>query len=161
MYSPLLVADYILAKRHAPLNPLQANKIVYIAHGFTLAIYDTKLVYEPVEAWKYGPVFPSLYYTLRRYGGNDIPHLSYCNTKLSDIGINERLDFFGKILGNRTKVIDMVMDTYGTLTGNRLITITHKKGTPWHKFYRKNRHDITIPTEEIKIHYQEIKDGRS
>ena len=72
MYSPLFVADYILARRTADLTPLHVNKLAYIAHGFTLAIYHTKLVNEDVEAWQYGPVFPQLYYALRRFKGNTI-----------------------------------------------------------------------------------------
>ena len=159
MHSPLLVADYVLASRRAPLTPLQVNKLVYIAHGFTLAMHDAKLVHESVEAWRYGPVFPTLYYALRRFGGDNIPHLAYCNTSLSGTGIGQRLSFLEGILDSQAKIVDMVMDTYGKLSGNSLITITHEEGTPWRKYYRKNRRGIKIPTEEIRTHYQEIING--
>lgn len=161
MHSSLLVADYVLARRYARLTPLHVNKLTYIAHGFTLAMHDTKLVHEPVEAWKYGPVFPSLYYALRGFGGGDIPYLTYCNTKLNDVVIDDRLGFLRNLLGEESKIVDMVIDTYGSLSGRQLIEITHKKGTPWYKFYRKDRHGIIIPTEEIRAHYQEIIDGGS
>lgn len=159
MYSPLIVADYLLGTHSIQLTPLQANKLTYIAHGFTLALHDTKLVREPVEAWKYGPVFPSLYYALREFGGDNISALNYCSTKIDDGEINSRMKFLKTILGDRIRIIDMVIETYGKLSGSRLIELTHEKGTPWHKFYRKNERGIIIPTRVIKEHYKDIING--
>lgn len=160
VYSSLFIADYLLAKGESNLTPLHVNKMSYISHGFTLAVHDAPLVYDDVEAWQYGPVFPSLYYALRQYGGVPIPRLSYCNTALGSIESGERLEFFNKILGKKTEVIDMVLDTYGKLSGSDLISLTHAKGTPWKKYYKKNKHGIKIPREEIKWHYKEIINGR-
>ena len=158
MYSPLLVADYMLAKNdgNVDLTPLQVNKLTYISHGFALAIYNTKLVADDVEAWRYGPVFPQLYYALRHYGGNTIPHLSYCNTGIDTDQINDRYDFFKHILDNKTEIIDMVLNTYGKLSASELIERTHRKGTPWKKHYRKGSYGIIIPSEHIKQHYLDI-----
>ena len=52
------------------LRPLKLMKLVYIAHGYMLALLDrstdgTKR--ERVEAWQYGPVFPSVYYSFKNY----------------------------------------------------------------------------------------------
>lgn len=161
MHSPLLVADYILAQNAADLTPLQVNKLTYISHGFTLAMHGTKLVADDVEAWRYGPVFPQLYYALRRFRGNIIPRLSYCNTGLDTMQIDERCNFIKSILGNKTKVIDMVLNTYGKLSGSELIDRTHRKGTPWKKYYRKGSYGILIPSEHIEQHYLDIINGRS
>ena len=120
-----------------------------------------KLVNEDVEAWQYGPVFPQLYYALRRFGGDAIPHLTYCNTELNEMVVKERLSFIKNILGSNTEVIDMVLNTYGKLSGNDLIRRTHRKGTPWKKYYRKGSYGITIPDYEIKQHYWDIINGRS
>ena len=155
----MIVADYILARREIHMTPLQVNKLTYIAHGFNLAIYDKKLVNESVEAWQFGPVFPSLYYALRDFGGSNIPSLLYCNTMVNDTELDNRVQFLKTVLGDHTHVIDLVMETYGKLTGSRLITLTHEKGTPWHKFYRKGRRGIVIPTQEIKTHYKDLING--
>lgn len=40
------------------LNPMQIQKLVYIAHGWHLAITEKPLIHESVEAWTYGPVIP-------------------------------------------------------------------------------------------------------
>ena len=160
MHSPLIVADYILGTRTTtPLTPLQVNKLTYISHGFTLALDDEKLVRESVEAWKYGPVFPSLYYTLRDFGGDNIPSLNYCNTSIGGREIGDRTKFLEGVLGSKTRIIDMVMETYGKLSGSRLIDLTHEKGTPWHRFYRRNKRGTIIPTNVIKAHYRDIING--
>ena len=143
------------------MTPLQVNKIAYIAHGFTLAMYHTKLVNEDVEAWQYGPVFPQLYYALRRFGGATIPHLTYCNTALGGMDIGSRLQFIKNTLGSNTEVIDMVLNTYGEQPGSELIRRTHKKGTPWRKYYRKGSRGIVIPDHEIEQHYSDIINVRS
>lgn len=161
MFSPLLVADYILAKEGRRWTPLQVNKLTYISHGFTLAMHGTSLVYEDVEAWQYGPVFPSLYYALRRFKGGAVPHMAYCNTSFNGVEINERRRFLENVLITTRGIINMVLDTYGNESASRLIDLTHKKGTPWSKYYKKNMHGITIPNEEIRNHYLEILHGRS
>ena len=40
-------------------------KLVYIAHGWTLALIDRPLVSDQIEAWRYGPVIPGIYHDFR------------------------------------------------------------------------------------------------
>jgi uncharacterized phage-associated protein len=54
------------------LTPLQIIKLVYIAHGWMLALYQRPLITDCVEAWKYGPVIPQLYHDVNRYGAGSI-----------------------------------------------------------------------------------------
>ena len=61
----MLVADYIIANSKASMTTLQVIKTAYIAHGYSLAALDVPLVREKAQAWRYGPVFPSLYFALR------------------------------------------------------------------------------------------------
>jgi uncharacterized phage-associated protein len=62
------VADAILkiAKEQGkPLTPLKLMKLVYIAHGWHMAIENQDLFNNRIEAWKYGPVIPDLYQVTR------------------------------------------------------------------------------------------------
>ncbi len=51
-----------LAQRNnRPLYITTMLKLVYIAHGWTLALLDRPLIMSTIEAWRYGPVIPVLY----------------------------------------------------------------------------------------------------
>jgi uncharacterized phage-associated protein len=55
------------------LTPLQIIKLVYIAHGWMLALYQRPLIIDRIEAWKYGPVIPKLYHDMKAYGAGSVP----------------------------------------------------------------------------------------
>lgn len=76
-HCPLLVADYLVARSGGRLTPLQVIKLTYIAHGYSLAINGEPLVDEAVEAWRHGPVVPSVYHRAKRCGGGRIGRLLY------------------------------------------------------------------------------------
>lgn len=58
--SALSVANYSVQKsldEHKDLKPIKLMKLVYIAHGFMLAMLDRSVFnpkFDKVEAWKYG-----------------------------------------------------------------------------------------------------------
>lgn len=76
MYDVHTVADAILkiAKKNGKeLTPMQLMKLVYIAHGWSLAIYGSGLFSNRIEAWRYAPVIPDLYQSTKQFGRNSIP----------------------------------------------------------------------------------------
>ncbi len=74
----LSVANYLidLAEQSGKhLQPLKLMKLVYIAYGFGLAVLDRSIIdprFDKVEAWRFGPVIPSVYHSFKQYGKNDI-----------------------------------------------------------------------------------------
>ena len=74
----LAIANYFIELAHKDkidIRPLKLMKLVYIAHGYILALLDKPTVgakLEEVEAWQYGPVFPSVYYSFKQYGSQPI-----------------------------------------------------------------------------------------
>lgn len=111
---------------------LQLQKLVFFAHGWTLAFLHHPLVTEEsVEAWQHGPVFRNLYDALRQR-----------NFKMDSIvtevptSVAERLaGWRGKnhLSDNESKVISLVYGRYGDLDGQALVDLTHRKGTPWYE----------------------------
>ena len=142
-YNAITVADEVLklAKRAGKqLTPLQLMKLVYIAHGWSLALRNIDLFQERIEAWKYGPVIPDLYHATKHFGAMPIP-LSAIDDKPAAVDVPT------------ASFLEDVYSKYGKLTGIQLSNLTHRSGTPWAQVYREGVFGIEIPDEIIKTHY--------
>ena len=67
-HDPVAIANYFIGlyeldKKNSGegLDLMQLLKLSYLAHGFKLGITGHPLSNENLEAWRYGPVFPSIY----------------------------------------------------------------------------------------------------
>ena len=69
----LSVANYFIdlaSKDGKEIRPLKLMKLVYLAYGYALAIIDRSIIdprFDKVEAWRYGPVIPSVYHSFKQY----------------------------------------------------------------------------------------------
>ncbi len=161
-HSALWVADYITASGAGILTPLHILKLTYMSHGYTWGITDKALISDRVEAWKYGPVIPTVYEALSMYGSNPVDALHYCGTSISsEDKVKARVEELGKRFSDAEKeVIDCVVDVYKKWTGGQLIALMHKEGTPWRKYYVKGETDIVIPDNETKEYYKGLVNER-
>ncbi len=150
-YNAIIIADEILKlakKQGRSLTPLQLMKLVYISHGWSLAIRDVDLFPDRIEAWKYGPVIPDLYRATKHFGRNPIPFDLVDNTKPSAVD-------------NKTHAfLADVYEKYGNLSGTQLSSLTHKSGTPWDQVYEPGIRGIEIPDAIIKAHYLDLLNER-
>ena len=143
------VAHHIL-KRNKKFDLLQLIKLCYLSYGWYLAYHDEPLFKEKIEAWKYGPVIPELYYALKHFGGQQLP--INC---LENLVIEDR-EFM--LPENAKDLIDAVLDYYGKYSGIELSALTHKSGTPWDKTYGDKKQPVfCIPNSEIKTHFDELR----
>src|SRR5947209_4090298 len=94
------------------LTNMQLQKLVYIAHGYALAILHKPLIKQSVEAWRYGPVVPDLYHALRQYGAGFVtgPIALISREQLSETDCT---------------LVATVEAAYGRFTGPQLSTMTH------------------------------------
>jgi len=146
------VADYVLQRKDREFTLLQLIKICYLSYGWCLAIYKEKLFFERIEAWRYGPVIPELYYALKHFRGEILPPRCIESLVMNDNGVPKLPD---KI----KKLIDEVVSFYGDLSGVQLSTLTHQKGSPWHKTYRGiGRTWTRIPDQTIYAHFNKLKE---
>ena len=153
------VANYFLSKyRKHGITPLKIQKLVYVAHGWHLALYDEPLVDdEYVEAWQYGPVFASLYHEFKYRGQLPIVELA---TKV-DIEPNgariETTPHIPKSNKKTRKLLDRIWEVYGNYTGLQMSALCHQPDSPW-EHARKvalGRRNANICDEKIKEHYKE------
>jgi len=138
------VADEFLkiAKRKGKrLTPMQLMKLVYIAHGWSLAILNRDLFSDRIEAWKYGPVIPTLYQATKGFGRDPIPHSLIEDSEPSSLP--EDVQAF----------LEDVFSKYGNLSGINLSNLTHRPGSPWDQRYRDGVMSIEIPDDLIREHY--------
>ncbi len=157
MSSGLMVADYILSHSDISLTPLHIIKLVYISHGYTLAKTNKSLIEEKVEAWEHGPVIPTVYHAFKDYRGNPITSLYYCAVELNSDQIKDRREAIESEFNTEQRsIMDRVIEQYGNKDGTYLSYITHKKDTPWSRYYKKGKKFVEIPNEVIKEHYTEL-----
>ena len=152
-----------LAKRDGKkLTPMQIQKLVYFAYGWYLAITGEYLVNERVEAWQWGPVFPSLYREFRRFGSEPITELASEAVVRNQSG-HIRLVLTPVRLDNDSEkslfahnVINKVWQVYGNLSGSQLSNLTHAKDSPWSLTPNKEISGTDIPDNLIKQYFREI-----
>ena len=150
MDSAIKIAKHFVDKANAPkggctdMTILKVMKIIYIAHGWMLALYGKPLISEDIEAWQYGPVIPELYRELQQFGRSHINSLpEEYDIKLSD---------------DEQSIVDQTFDGYASYTAGQLVALTHEKGTPWHTVTKGKHHGpgIIIPNHLIEQYYQQI-----
>jgi uncharacterized phage-associated protein len=145
-----------------PLSPMKLQKLVYFAHGWYLALTGKPLINEPVEAWKFGPVIPSLYHALKNYGHGDI----------GDSITDDPFDLYfslGKDFAEHTSSIDdgpdlaenelakqlvkRIWDVYGGFSAVQLSNLTHGDDAPWTQTPDKDKKHTVIDQEKIRQHF--------
>jgi uncharacterized phage-associated protein len=150
MADTMTVANRFLSlaeERGATLSPMQLLKLVYIAHGWTLALYGRPLIRDKVEAWQYGPVIPKLYNRIRHYRGGPVADKIAIT---APEGLTPEED----------SMIVQVDKIYGGMNGPQLSRLTHAPGTPWAQTYKAGDFGITIPDDTIRDHYVQLAHER-
>ena len=130
-YEPYRVANFFLQK--SPVTQMQLQKLIYFAHGWHLALTGEPLIDEAIEAWKYGPVVPSLHSEFTRFGARPITDLAY-----SDIPWLGRNRSVPKRDLDAREVLNSVWVEYGTHSAWELSAMTHRSGSPWSDAHRRN-----------------------
>ena len=142
-YDSRQIANYFIRlanKNGQSVSVMYILKLTYMAHGWTLALYNRPLVNDHFEAWKFGPVVPTLYYAFRPYGIYNIKPLAIHEVKLGD-----------EIEALLTRVYDL----YKGLSASQLSKLTHIKDGPWDCIYRTGKKFDVIPDKLIAAHYKD------
>lgn len=153
------------------ISPMKIQKLVYFAHGWHLALYDTPLVSESVQAWKYGPVFPSLYAEFREFGRGPINRLAIeieieIDPGPKDTGLLRIKRYEPRVAAcdrYAVPLIQKVWEQIGSYSAVQLSTLTHRQGTPWHAVASEFGDDwpsaVAIPNELIKDYFKRALAG--
>src|SRR5437868_3452952 len=84
MYPAPLIA-YAFAQKGIeegkPVTQMKLQKMVYFANGYHMVKYNEPLIKESFEAWKFGPVVPTIYENFKLYGSHPIADTNISNIK--------------------------------------------------------------------------------
>lgn len=148
-YSPKEIADYFLfiGKEDPTMTPMKLIKLVYIAHGWYFGLNNEKLINEPVQAWKYGTVIPSLYETFRHFKG----------AKITDIPKEEP----DTISTEDKSFLKKIYEVYKKYNGLELSAKTHQPNTPWSITWNKlingsGEINLNISDDLIRNYYKDL-----
>ena len=143
-------------KDDMPLTQMQIQKLVYISHGFNLALTNNPLIDESIQAWQYGPVISSLYEEFRGFANQPITSKATITTIDDNFNVNNTIP---KVNDEQTKkLINTVWDKYKIYSGPNLSDLTHKKGTPWSITLENDCLFSTIDNAVIQDYYANLLD---
>jgi len=124
----------------ASVTQMKLQKLLYYAKAWCLALADTPLFSQEIEAWKYGPVIRDVYAKYKIYGCNSLPKAEeYDKSQFSNC---------------ETKILEAVKDAYMCYDALFLANLTHCE-TPWQEAYSTNE-NATISDEAIAAYYKQV-----
>lgn len=160
MYDARAVANYLLdlaRSLEVRVTVMSLLKIVYFAHGWSLAQSGRPLVKNSFEAWKYGPVIRVVYDAFKSSGENPITDraMRFDVTKAAFVEANEDIDT------EAAELLESALKYYSRFHAFELSELTHEQGSPWHKIWNQSADSISlgmkIPDELIKAYFLSTK----
>ena len=157
LYRSMAVANWFI-DHVSKITPLKLQKLIYYAHGWNLALRDGPLIDELVEAWEYGPVVPSVYHEFKRYGNQPIAE----HGTVIEMSPDRKIRIFAPEIPVQDegtgKLLDKIVEVFGSRSALQLSADTHQAGTPWSKTREKNpnRKNVDIPDESIQQYFKRI-----
>lgn len=161
-YSPKAVANAILAIAEQAgsrdITPMKLQKLIYYAHAWSLALLNTPLINQEIQAWTYGPVIEDIYHAFKNFGNTQI------TGRATELGFaNGQLSFIApEIEASDTQAISLINEIwriYGSLSPIQLSNMTHTPDSPWYEVASKYSFNlpmnVPIPNELIQAKFRE------
>ena len=128
----------------------------YMAHGFCLGILEKPLADEYVQAWEWGPIFPSIYYEFISEKPGFIKNQS--QTVMDGIKGKVLVNYTSNFDKNEKRIVEFVFKSYSKVKTWQLYGYNKKEGSPWHQTWEKagGIRGLSISNEVIKKYYQNL-----
>lgn len=147
LQDPRAIANHMLIIANGrALTQRQIHSLLFVAHGWTLAIDGEPLVSGHVSAADRGPSFLAIRQHFGKFG------IEAATTLLRP---RRGPAFAAPISETEEKILAKTWQRYGkSLTS--MIGITHAEGTPWSNTYFGHRRGGIIPESEIKSFFTRL-----
>lgn len=133
------------------ITNMKLAKLMYIAQGLSLALLERPLFEDDkIEAWKYGPVVPSIYHEFKHFKSNPITSKSV--TLDSNWAHSSEPELTSE---DDKKIVQLTWNLYKDSSAEDLVVSTHRPGTPWSLSYTNGKSN-TIDNKLIKKYYDKF-----
>jgi uncharacterized phage-associated protein len=133
-FSAAAVANEFLTLGRAegvPIDQMKLQKLLFYGHAWYLAMNDTPLFEEEIEAWPWGPVVRSIYYETVGSGRAPVTSDMTALEKMGTGPLNFRLTTPRLSDDLAKSFVKAVWDSHKQFTGVQLSNSTHAVGEPW------------------------------
>jgi uncharacterized phage-associated protein len=121
------------------ITNLKLQKLLYFAQASHMALFNKPLFVEKIEAWKWGPVIPSIYHFYSHNKNKPLPR----SQSFKGIDSEKKAEF-----------IQGVWDLFGKYSAIELMKITHKH-KPWIEAFQKGS-GTTIENNVLRNYYKNL-----
>lgn len=125
------------------ISNMKLQKLLYFAQGHSLGLRGTRIINETPKAWRYGPVFPTVYREFREHGADAITRPAY----EYDWG-NDRPAVVPTIPpGDDYSLVRAVWDAYKDRSAVELSNMSHVIDGPWDRVYGRSDSDDILDAD--------------
>lgn len=145
--SAFRVAQKICSLSDWSITNLQLQKIMYLSHLFYMGENDgARLILEPFEAWKYGPVLPNIYNRAKLFQNRPVANIFYGSKVLKEDDL---------VYSEEAKFIKEKYIKFARNTASELVKMTHLKNGAWEKAYLRKINSPLLD-EDISQEYKDF-----
>lgn len=144
MYTALDIAEYVVdysIKKNYLCSNLRLQKILYFIQAYFLQIRREPCFSDPIEAWDFGPVVPSVYRRYKYFGAGEIIEREPPTIRFES--------------DEDRSIIEQVVDLLASFSTTQLREMTQHQ-SPWLKNYHGLGWHQQIPLRDL----QEFVDAR-
>ena len=156
------IANEFLKRAQAegrPLTHMHLQKLIYIAHGWNLAVNNEPLVDEQFQAWEFGPVSLSLYRALKSYGSGHVTRLIRQGDETPGRLEDDGEAIIAKLEVSEKDIIDQIWGEFREYKAFQLSALTHKNESPWDKAFKRGGQNTLIPNNDIQDYFSVLADA--
>ncbi|MBV9044795.1 MAG: SocA family protein [Alphaproteobacteria bacterium] len=138
------------------LSHMAVQKLVFFAHGWSLAHRGKPMVKNAFEAWKYGPVVRVLWDAFKQFGNKPVTTRALFVDPMTGLASYQAYAF-----GNEdVAFLETVLSYYVGFSAFTLSDLTHEAGMPWRtvreEMTRSANIGATIPDSEIRKSFESL-----
>ena len=132
-WSPEIANEFIrlAAADGQAFDQMQLQKLVYIAHGWALAMTGEPLTGDRPEAWDFGPMYRRLADALAGYGRHPVTRIIPSGAALSSEVRTENDRTWSELEPMECELIARIAKDYGVFSSSQLSALTRGDDAPW------------------------------